>query len=110
MFIDELQTLRVRAGLTISKVAREADLDRGTVKRAERHRPARVETLYRIVNALNDLYYSERGIPLNPEAVIQEKSRWGQKVSGVPKTQALTFILPGLFRNHQYPTIANRIY
>lgn len=82
MFIDELQTLRVRAGLTISKVAREADLDRGTVKRAERHRPARVETLYRIVNALNDLYYSERGIPLNPEAVIQEKSRWGQKVSG----------------------------
>lgn len=75
-FIDNLTTLRVRAGVTISDLAREAGLDRGTIKNVEKHRNATLETCVAIINALNRLYYSKNSKSLNPDSHVSSKSKY----------------------------------
>ena len=76
-FLDNLKTLRERAGISMSALARAANVDRGTIVRVERHDASRTETLMRLINALNELYYRKSGALLVPETLITEKSRFG---------------------------------
>jgi len=76
MFIDDLRTFRVRAGLKIAELARLASVDRSTISRIERHQPSTEETLNRIVNCLNDAYYSKKGKPLLHNVVITKTSKY----------------------------------
>lgn len=76
-YIDELQTFRTNAGLRVSELADKAGLDRATIKRVEKHNNCRHETLIKIVNALNDLYYHRTSRLLNAQAIITETSRFG---------------------------------
>lgn len=76
-FFDRLRTLRERAGVTQTRLAKTADMDRGTISRVESHEAARKETLYAIGNALNDLHYRKNGAELNLEREITTKPKRG---------------------------------
>lgn len=76
-YFDECKTFRMRAGLPLSALAREAEVDRATLSKVEKHHAARYETLMRIVNALNTLHYATNGAPLDGSVVITPSSRFG---------------------------------
>jgi transcriptional regulator with XRE-family HTH domain len=58
--LNKLREYRIKAGLTITALAKEADVAPKTVKRAESEKTSpRDETLYRILNALNKLAKKE---------------------------------------------------
>ena len=76
-FVDNYKTLRERAGLRVSTVAKAADLSRDTIARIEKHKPCTTETLVRAVNALNSLHYAHNGQALNPDSLIVDKSTFG---------------------------------
>lgn len=78
-FFDDLRTFRVKAGLTVSALARGCGLDRGTVTRAEKHQPLRPEHNMRIINFLNETHYSKNGHPIDPAAVLSNVSRYGHR-------------------------------
>lgn len=71
-YIPTLQSLRVRAGIPVSKLARAAGVDRATVARAEAGGNCRAESLYSIVNALNVLFYAEQEGRLDGAKLIKQ--------------------------------------
>lgn len=82
MFYDNLKSHRVAAGLKISELARLTGLGETTVRRIERHDPSTVETLRRIINALNETkFYQNRNI--NPDVEITTVSRFGSPNNGI---------------------------
>ena len=78
-YFDDQRTFRERAGVTRSLLAREADVDRGTVTRSEKHHPCTKESLVRIINGLNKLYYQNNGTGIDPDKVLSERSRYGNR-------------------------------
>jgi transcriptional regulator with XRE-family HTH domain len=76
-YFDDLHTRRQRAGLTVSELAKAAGIDRGTITRAERHHACRYETLVKLVNVLNEKFFSRNGASLSPETEISHTSRFG---------------------------------
>ena len=76
MYIDDLRTLRVAAGLKIARVASHAGVSRSTIERVEKHQSSTVETLNAIINALNDLYYNKAGKMLEAAQLITSNSRY----------------------------------
>lgn len=78
LYFDDLKTLRERAGIRKSALAKAAGLDRGTITRVEKHHNSTSPTLNAIVNALNTLYYSDKGeSPISYDDVVTETSRFG---------------------------------
>jgi len=58
--LNKLKEYRIKTGLTITALAKEANVAPKTVKRAESEKKSpRDETLYRILNALNKLAKKE---------------------------------------------------
>lgn len=79
MYYDDLKAHRETAGMRKAELADAADLDRTTIHRIEKHHRSSVETLSRIVTALNDAYFAPRGMTLDPKQVITTESRYGGK-------------------------------
>lgn len=73
-YFDTLKTSRERKGIRISKLAKEAGLDRSTITRVEKHHNSTPETLHAIVNALNVI---DANNPIEYEDVITEVSKFG---------------------------------
>jgi len=67
---QNLRTYREKAGLSRAALAKAAEVDRGTIARAETGQHARKETLIRIGNALNDIYYRKYGAPIDLDCEI----------------------------------------
>jgi len=78
-FIDDLQTLRERAGLTRAELARVADVDRATISKIERHSQSRADICNKLINALNERYYNKNGSSLDPIKAITEISKFGSQ-------------------------------
>lgn len=79
-YFDTLKTLRERSGLKIAVLAKEADVDRSTITRIEKHHNSTPETLHAVINALNALNaLKKHGVTIKYEDVITEKSKCGGK-------------------------------
>lgn len=76
-YFDTLRTLREKAGIRLSALAKASGLDRGTISRVEKHENSTPTTLNAIINALNNLHYNKNGAALSYEDVVTEKSRYG---------------------------------
>ena len=76
-YVDNFKTLRVAAGIRISKLAKEADLSRDTIRRIEKHKNCSEETLVTVVNTLNRLHYGSNGSALDYNKLITKNSRFG---------------------------------
>ncbi len=79
-FIDVFRTLRERAGLRISRVAREAQLSEDTIQRIERHHGVSRVSCIAAIEALNRLYYNNK-VQLDHGEYITEASRFGGHLS-----------------------------
>jgi transcriptional regulator with XRE-family HTH domain len=77
-FVDKFKTLRVNAGLSIKKVADAAHLSSDTISKIERHIHVRPESCAAAINALNDLYYTARHTPLDPNSLITATTALGE--------------------------------
>jgi len=77
-FVDTFKTLRVGAGLNITKVAKAASLSADTISKIERHINCKKESCHAALNALNDLYYNPKGRPLNVDSLISDKPSTGE--------------------------------
>jgi DNA-binding XRE family transcriptional regulator len=75
-YIDDLQTLRERAGLTRVELARLAEVDRATLTELEKHNSSRPDICHKIINALNERYYGKNGAALDPDKIITPDSRY----------------------------------
>jgi len=75
-FFDSLETVRERAGVRVSTLAKDAGVDRSTITRIEKHYNSTPETLHSIINALNN-YKSVNDIKY--EEVVTEISKFGEK-------------------------------
>jgi DNA-binding XRE family transcriptional regulator len=75
-FIDDLQTLRERAGLTRAELARLAEVDRATIAKLEKHHPSRADICNKLINALNERYYGKNSSVLSSDVVITQNSRF----------------------------------
>lgn len=78
-FFDNLKTIRERAGIRVSALAKAAGLDRGTISRIEKHSNSTPPTLHSIVNALNELHYNNGKSPISYNDVVTEISKYGGK-------------------------------
>lgn len=85
-FVDDFKTLRISAGLRIKRVAIEAGLSVDTIQRIERHHTVRAESCVAAIEALNRLFYNQKGHPLVATRVVTEYSRFGGNFS--PESEA----------------------
>lgn len=76
-YFDDLKTIRERAGIRVSALARAAGIDRGTIARVEKHNKSTAATLHSIVNALNELHYNNGTSPISYNDVVTETSKFG---------------------------------
>jgi DNA-binding XRE family transcriptional regulator len=83
----DLSSLRERAGVTRSELAREAGVDRATLARVESGRASRKETLYRLGNALNALHYDKRGNPIDVDKCVTAVDQTGER--GTPSLRSV---------------------
>jgi len=75
-YFDSLKTIRERAGIRVSVLAKSAGVDRSTITRIEKHHNSTPETLHSIINALN----SNKSVGnLEYEEVVTETSKFGGK-------------------------------
>ncbi|WP_128566313.1 helix-turn-helix domain-containing protein [Methylobacterium crusticola] len=89
-FIDNFQTLREGAGLRKAEVGEAAKVSADTITRVERHKNSSTETLVKLVNALNDLYYNKKGIPIDAFKVVTQDSKFGEGKEK-PQSQVIKF-------------------
>lgn len=75
-YFDELRTFRERAGITMSKLAREAKVDRATISRAEKHKNLTSYSLRKIIHALNEIHYTTQGSSIDYDKVVSELSKY----------------------------------
>lgn len=75
-YFDSLQTIRERAGVRVSSLAKSAGVDRSTITRIEKHHNSTPETLHSIINALNN---NKSVDTLDYEDVVTETSEYGGK-------------------------------
>lgn len=79
-YFDTLKTLRERAGIRVSILAKKARVDRGTIARIEKHHNSTPETLHSVINSLNSLHYENNAEgPIDYETVVTEESKYGGK-------------------------------
>ncbi len=76
-YFDTLKTLRESAGIKISVLAKEAEIDRSTIVRIEKHKNSTPTTLHSIVNSLNNIYSKKGRESISYELVITEDSKFG---------------------------------
>ncbi len=76
-YFDTLKTLRESAGIKISVLAKEAEIDRSTIVRIEKHKNSTPTTLHSIVNSLNNIYSKKGRESISYELVITENSKFG---------------------------------
>lgn len=77
LYFDDLKTLRIRAGLSISKLAASAEVGRNLVGDLENHKKATAEKVWRIFHALNRRY-KELGVEeLDPNVQLSVVSEYG---------------------------------
>lgn len=68
---EQLRNLRLQAGLSQSKLARMADLDRTTLSKAENGKDVQIQTISKIISALSDAL----GRKVRPQDVIAGNHR-----------------------------------
>ena len=75
-YFDSLKTIREHSGIRVATLAKEADVDRGTIARIEKHHNSTLETLHSVINALNTISPNST---IKYEDVITEISIFGGK-------------------------------
>lgn len=75
-YVDKFQTLREQAGLKKSAVAKKSGLSSDTISNIEKHKNCTRESCVSAINALNELYYAERGKNIEHDSVITDVSKF----------------------------------